>query len=84
MYYIISSIYIYIYIYTYTYILQPNKNNTWGCNYRVKNNCPLENKCLTATIVYKATVMNNANDESKFYYGVSETPFKERFRNHTK
>ena len=28
--------------------------------------------------------MNNANDESKFYYGVSETPFKERFRNHTK
>ena len=28
--------------------------------------------------------MNNANDESKFYYGVFETPFKERFRNHTK
>lgn len=65
-------------------ILQPNKNNTWGCNCRVKDNCPLENKCLTPTIVYKATVMNNANDESKFYYGVSETPFKERFRNHTK
>ena len=65
-------------------ILQPNKNNTWGCNCRVKDNYPLENKCLTPTIVYKATVMNNANDESKFYYGVSETPFKEHFRNHTK
>ena len=64
-------------------ILQPNKNNTWGCNCRVKDNCHLQNNCLTPTIVYKATVMNNANDKSKFYYGVSETPFKERFRNHT-
>ena len=31
-----------------------------------------------------ADVRNDTNDEKKFYRGVSETPFKERFRNHKK
>ena len=39
---------------------------------------------LTPKIVYGADVRNNTNDEKKFYLGVSETPFKERFRNHKK
>ena len=41
-------------------------------------------KCLTPKIVYRANVENDINDENKFYFGVSETPFKERFRNHKK
>ena len=39
---------------------------------------------MTPKIVYQADVRNDTNDEKKFYLGVSETPFKERFRNHKK
>ena len=39
---------------------------------------------LTPKIVYRANVENDINDENNFYFGVSETPFKESFRNHKK
>ena len=39
---------------------------------------------MTPKIVYQADVRNDTNDERKFYLGVSETPFKECFRNHKK
>ena len=64
-------------------ILYPKKSE-FGCNCRSKTDCPLDNKCLTPKIVYQADVRNDTNDEKKFYLGVSETPFKERFRNHKK
>ena len=48
------------------------------------NESPLQNKCLTPKIFYCAKVENDKNDEKKNYFGVSETPFKERFRNHKK
>ena len=35
-------------------------------------------------IVYKAKVSNKTNNECKRYVGASETPFKERFQNHTR
>ena len=56
----------------------------FGCNYRVRNKCPLDNKCLTTSIVYEAKVCNKTNNECKRYLGASETPFKERFRSHTR
>ena len=56
----------------------------FGCNCRSKTDYPLDNKCLTPMIVYQADVQNNTNDERKFYLGVSQTPFKELFRNHKK
>ena len=65
-------------------ILETKEEEVWGCNCRTKESCPIENKCLTPKIVYRADVVNNTNDEQKFYLRVSETPFKERFRNHTK
>ena len=64
-------------------ILYP-KMSEFGCNRRSKTDCPLDNKCLTPKIVYQADVRNDTNDEKKFYLGVSETPFKDRFRNHKK
>ena len=64
-------------------ILYP-KRSEFGCNCRSKTDCPLDNKCLTPKIVYQADVRNDTNDEKKFYFGVSETLFKERFRNHKK
>ena len=63
--------------------LTPN-NSSFGCNCRNKSNCPLEEKCLTPKVIYQADVTNDVDDEYKFYYGLTETSFKERFRNHTK
>ena len=60
-----------------------NSNNTeYGCNCNNRNECPLENECLTPRIVYRADVTNNTTDEHKYYYGISDTPFKERYENH--
>ena len=52
------------------------------CNCRDKNNCPLDGKCLSQCIVYKAEV-ETANTKST-YYGASEGEFKFRYNNHTK
>ena len=72
-------------------ILSHNKNalntvsNTkYGCNCRSKESCRLQNKCMIPKIVYWADVKNLTNDEKKFYLGVTETPFKERFGNYTR
>ena len=64
-------------------ILNPTKEY-FGSNCSVRNDCPLDNKCLTPNIVYEAKVSNKTNNECKRYLGASETPFKERFRNHTR
>ena len=62
-------------------ILTP-KNKQVGCNCRIKNSCPLDNKCLTWQLVYQVDVTNNLDDEYKFYLGLVETTFKERYTNH--
>ena len=64
-------------------LLTPN-NSSFGCNCRNKSNCPVEEKCLRAKIIYQADVTNDTDDKYKFYYGLTEASFKERFRNHTK
>ena len=65
-------------------ILNPDVSLEYVCNCRSTNECPLQNKCLTLKIVYRANVENDINNQKKFYFGVSETPFKECFRNHIK
>ena len=52
------------------------------CNCRVKSECPMDGKCLTKCIVYKAEV--GANNGKRVYYGASEGEFKTRYNNHTK
>ena len=56
----------------------------FGCNCKVTNECPLNNKNVTLNIVYEAKVSNETKGECKIYCGASEAPFKERFRNHTR
>ena len=63
-------------------ILNLVSNTEYGCNCRSKERCPLQNKCLTPKIVHRADVKNLTNNEKRFYLGVLETPFKERFGNH--
>ena len=56
-----------------------------GCNWRNKNNCPLDGKCLTTNIIYEAQITSNQlNYMQKNYIGAAETDFKYRFSNHTK
>ena len=47
-------------------ILNPN-DQVYGCNCRVRNDCPLQHKCLIPGIVYQTTVTNNKDDVEKIY-----------------
>ena len=59
-----------------------NSSSTeYGCSCNNRDECPLENKCLTPRIVYRA-VTNSKTDEHKYYCGISDTPFKHRYENH--
>ena len=51
------------------------------CNCRRPLECPLGGKCLTECIVYKATVQVPQRRD-KVYYGLTEGPFKDRYRSH--
>ena len=64
-------------------VLNP-KELTSSCNCRNKQDCPLDNNCLTSSLVFKAEITNDVNDDYKIYIGAAETTFKERYRNHTK
>ena len=44
----------------------------------------LEEQSLVPKFIYQVDVINDVDDEYKFYYGLTESSFKERFRNHTK
>ena len=56
------------------------KEDQYGCNCRNKAECPLDNNCLTPRIIYQADVLTNLNDSKKFYIGLADTAFKERYR----
>ena len=58
---------------------QPEAENT--CNCRDKSKCPVDNKCLTETVIYKAKVhYEHAEME---YIGLTDNPFKTRYNEHT-
>ena len=62
-------------------ILTPkNKQIRWNC--RVKNSLPLDDKCLTSQLIYQADVTNNLGDKYKYYLGLADKTFKERYTNH--
>ena len=63
-------------------ILRPNIQD-YGCNCRKKNECPMQNKCLTPNIICEATITNNNNKVEKIYFGLCKTSFKESYLNHT-
>ena len=48
------------------------KKKTGSCPRNKKEECPLENKCLSKAIVYKATLQ----DTGHFYVGITEIEFK--------
>ena len=58
------------------------ETETRTCNCRKKDSCPLEGKCLSKEIIYKAEVKTQSS--ANVYYGVCATTFKKRFANHKK
>ena len=65
-------------------VINPNKTQTYGCNCRTKESCALLNQCLTPNIIYRADVENGTNSETRFYFGLTEIPFKDGFGNHAR
>ena len=66
-----------------------SKNNTQQeenikkCNSINKNQCPLNQQCLSTNIVYQANINSNLNNyKEKYYIGLCETTFKLRYANH--
>ena len=57
-------------------ILSP-KQKSFGCNHRLKNECPLNGECQTPSVIYRADMINGSNDGGKFYFGLADTTFKE-------
>ena len=58
------------------------KTQNNGCNCKSPNKCPLPDKCLAKSIVYKATVTTNDNKPDQTYIGLTSNTFKTRFANH--
>ena len=57
-----------------------NTDNQVQCNCRNKDQCPLDNKCLTSNVIYNAQV--TTNNATKNYIGLTEGTFKQRFSQH--
>ena len=63
----------------------PTNNSERTCNCINRETCPLQQKCLTSNIMYKATITSNQdNYHHKIYYGITETNYKQRHANHIK
>ena len=54
-----------------------------SCSCRQKSECPLNNECLSQSLVYKAAVSQTPSQINKLYYETCEKTFKERYNNHT-
>ena len=50
------------------------------CNCRITDQCPLNGKCLTTCLVYKADVITD--DDQRQYTGLTEETFKQWYYNH--
>ena len=61
-------------------VVNPPPTN-YDCNCRNRSNCPLGNKYLRPSIVYSA-IVSAINKPDKKNFGISETPFKDRYNNH--
>ena len=63
----------------------PTNNSERTCNCINSEKCPLQKKCLTNNIMYKATItLNQGNYHHQIYYGSTKTKFKQRYVNHIK
>ena len=57
-------------------------NESRPCDCRVRENCPLQGRCVVSSVIYRAEVIRADNNTSESYVGVTEGPFKIRYNNH--
>ena len=50
---------------------QPQDISAENCNCRNKHTCPLQNKCMSKDIVYKATILTGNTQDTKHYIGMT-------------
>ena len=55
-----------------------------SCNSRSPSGCPLNGKCLTESLVYKAKITRTNVKETKIYIQMTSGTFKKRYANHKK
>jgi hypothetical protein len=60
-----------------------NEASDRNCNCRRKNECPLNGKCLTESVIYQASVKREDNNKEETYIGLTENTFKIRYNGHT-
>ena len=60
----------------------PTSGGTCDCINKEKH--PLQEKCLTSNIMYKATLASNQDNYQQKIYGITENKFKQRYANHIK
>ena len=58
--------------------IKNNENENKSCNCQKKNTCPINNKCCTSCVIYKATI----NNEKTNYIGMTQGKFKDRYTQH--
>ena len=62
---------------------QPKNTRECNCYKKDKDKCPLQRKCLTESVVHKATVTDTSNNKIiATYIGLTEGPFKDRYNGH--
>ena len=61
---------------------KPQQSTQPNCNCRNKQQCPLQNNCLTSSVVYQATVTRQDNSKAETYIGLTENTFKTRYNAH--
>ena len=60
-------------------LVNAENKQTKDCNYRKKEECPLEGKCRFEDIIYKCVVATG--DPRKVHLGPAEGDFKQRYYN---
>ena len=54
-----------------------------SCSCHQKLACPLNNECLSESLVYKAAVSQTPSQINKYYYETCDKTSKGRYNNHT-
>ena len=55
------------------------EDTTNNCNCRVKEKCPVDNKCQTSSLIYQATVKPHDNNKDETYIGLTDNTFKTQY-----
>ena len=65
-------------------ILSNNDTNDKLCNCRSQQHCPLDNKCLTTSLIYNAQITSTTANQTttKNYIRLTEGTFKQRYTQH--